>query len=169
MTRPKHATGDQETSLAERLAGIPIAQIDAMSDHELADLMGASAEQIGVELARGVKAATDESAERLIAAVETGRAVVISDPVEMRRRLGCRPPVGDAAGEGPSIQVRACVTTRTRTALEAIAAAQGRRLSPRGRVIDRRRIPCKSLLHGAGARAQADLPRSDPPPKPLGP
>jgi len=75
------------------------------------------------------KTATDEYAEKLAADVESGRARVISDPAELRCRLGGRRRVGDAPGEGPSIQVRLRVTTRTRTALESIAAAQGRRLS----------------------------------------
>jgi hypothetical protein len=75
------------------------------------------------------KAATDEYAERLAIDVESGRATVIADPAEMRRRLGGRPRVGGAGGDGPSMQVRVRVTTDTRTALETIAAAQGRRLA----------------------------------------
>ena len=104
-----------------------------MSDQEVAELMGATAEEMATEPAwtwrQAAKAATDEFADRLIADVEAGRATVINDPVEIRQRLGGRPRVGDADGKGPSIQVRVRVTARTRTALEAIAAEQGRRLS----------------------------------------
>jgi len=48
---------------------------------------------------------------------------------EIRRRLGGRPRIGGAGGEGPSLQVRVRVSRGTRTALETIAVAQGRRLS----------------------------------------
>ena len=132
MTDSQRAAAEHE-GLAERLAPMTIAEIDAMSDQEVAELMGATAEEMAAEPAwtwrEAAKAATDECAEELAADVESGRARVISDPAELRRRLGGRPRVGDAPGEGPSIQVRVRVTTRTRTALESIAAAQGRRLS----------------------------------------
>jgi hypothetical protein len=128
-----HSAAAEHEGLAERLAGMTIAEIDAMSDQEVAELMGATAEEMAAEPTwtwrEAAKAATDEYAEKLAADVESGRARVISDPAELRRRLGGRPRVGDAPGEGPSIQVRVRVTTRTRTALESIAAAQGRRLS----------------------------------------
>jgi len=127
------STAAEHEGLAERLARMTIAEIDAMSDQEVAELMGATAEEMAAEPAwtwrEAAKAATDEYAEKLAVDVESGRARVISDPAELRRRLGGRPRVGDAPGEGPSIQVRVRVTTRTRTALESIAAAQGRRLS----------------------------------------
>lgn len=132
MTDSQSAAAEHE-GVAERLAGMTIAEIDAMSDQEVAELMGATAEEMAAEPAwtwrEAAKAATDEYAEKLAADVESGRARVISDPAELRRRLGGRPRVGGAPGEGPSIQVRVRVTTRTRTALESIAAAQGRRLS----------------------------------------
>lgn len=132
MTDSQSAAAEHE-GVAERLAGMTIAEIDAMSDQEVAELMGATAEEMAAETAwtwrEAAKAATDEYAEKLAADVESGRARVISDPAELRRRLGGRPRVGGAPGEGPSIQVRVRVTTRTRTALESIAAAQGRRLS----------------------------------------
>lgn len=132
MTYSKSAAGEPE-GLAERLAGMTIAEIDAMGDQEVAELMGATAQEMAAEppwtWREAAKAATDEYAEKLAADVESGRAKVISDPAELRRRLGGRPRVGDVPGEGPSIQVRVRVTTRTRTALESIAAAQGRRLS----------------------------------------
>jgi hypothetical protein len=67
--------------------------------------------------------------DKLSAGVESGRAKIIGDPVEIGRRLGGRPRIGGEPGAGPSAQVRVRVTTRTRTALEAIAAAQGRRLA----------------------------------------
>ncbi|MGH9058100.1 MAG: hypothetical protein ACRDZY_01080, partial [Acidimicrobiales bacterium] len=108
-------------------------EIDAMSDEEIAELMGATAEEMAAEPAwmwrEAAKVATNEYADRLVAAVESGQARVITDPAEIRRRLGGRPRVGDAPGRGPSAQVRVRVTTRTRSALEAIAATQGRRLS----------------------------------------
>jgi hypothetical protein len=133
MTKPRTAPGELEPTLAEQLATMTIGEIDAMSDEEVAVLMGATAAEIGAEPAwtwrEAAKAATGEYAERLAADVESGRAEVVADPAEMRQRLGGRPRVGGAGGKGPSIQVRVRVTTDTRTALETIAAAQGRRLA----------------------------------------
>jgi hypothetical protein len=133
MTRPRSRTRKPGPSLAERLAGMAIAEIDAMSDREVAELMGATEEEIASEPAwtwrAAAKAATSEYADKLSADVESGRARVITDPAEIRRRVGGRPRVGGEPGEGPSMQVRVRVTTRTRAALEAIAAAQGRRLA----------------------------------------
>jgi hypothetical protein len=133
MTNPRSRAGEPGEALAERLAGMSIAEIDAMSDREVAELMGATEEEIAAEPAwtwrEAAKAATSEYAGKLIGDVEAGRAKVITDPDEMRRRLGGRPRVGGEAGEGPSAQVRVRVTGRTRAALEAIAAAQGRRLA----------------------------------------
>jgi len=110
-----------------------IAQIDQMSDTEVAELMGATAAEIESEdewtWREAAKAATDQYAERLTADLEAGRARVVSERTEIRRRLGGRPRVGGAAGDGPSIQVRVRVTTETRSALETIANAQGRRLA----------------------------------------
>ncbi len=104
-----------------------------MSDHAVAEIMGATPEKIAAEPAwmwrEAAKAANDEYADRLVAEIESGRARVTDDPAELRRRLGDRPRVGSASGEGHSMQVRVQVTTRTRAALEAIAAAQGRRLA----------------------------------------
>jgi hypothetical protein len=133
MTKPHSRAGEPGQSLAERLADVSIDEIDAMSDREVAELMGATAEEIAAEPAwtwrAAAKAATTEYADRLIGDVESGRAKVITDPDEIRRRLGGRPRVGGEPGEGPSAQVRVRVTGRTRAALEAIAAAQGRRLA----------------------------------------
>lgn len=133
MTKTHHAPAEPSPTLAERLAPLTIAQIDAMSDQEVAELMGATAEEIAAEPAwtwqEAAKAATDEYADRLAADVESGRLKVIADPTEIRRRLGGRPRVGGGRGDGPSMQIRVRVTTRTRTALEAIAADQGRRLA----------------------------------------
>ena len=133
MTKPRGGTGDPGPALAERLASMSIAEIDAMSDREVAELMGATEEEIGTEPAwtwrEAAKAATSEYADKLMSEVGSGRAEVITDPDEMRRRLGGRPRVGGEPGEGPSAQVRVRVTSRTRAALEAIAAAQGRRLT----------------------------------------
>ena len=133
MTRPRSRARKPGPALAERLAGMFIAEIDAMSDREIAELMGATAEEIASEPAwtwrKAAKAATSEYAGRLIGDVESARARVITDPAEIRRRLGGRRRVGGEPGEGPSAQVRVRVTTGTRAALEAIAAAQGRRLA----------------------------------------
>jgi len=133
MTKTHNPSGEPDPALAERLAPMTIAEIDAMSDQEIAEIMGGTAEDIAAEPAwtwrEAAKAATDEYADRLAADVESGRANVIDDPAEKRRRLGGRPRVGGANGEGPSMQVRVRVTQDTRTALEAIAAAQGRRLA----------------------------------------
>lgn len=133
MRRPRNTSGKPEQTLAERLAPMSIAEIDAMSGQEVADLMDASAEELAAEPAwmwrEAAKTATDEWADKLVSGVESGRAEVISKPNEIRRRLGGRPRIGGAEGEGPSMQVRVRVPTRTRTALETIAAAQGRRLA----------------------------------------
>ena len=133
MTNSPDAPGEPSPTLAERLAPMTIAEIGAMSDQQVAELMGATAEEVAAEPAwtwrESAKAATDEYAERVTAEVESGRAKVIVDPAEMRRRLGGRPRVGGANGQGPSMQVRVRVTASTRTALETIAAAQGRRLA----------------------------------------
>ncbi len=121
MTNSPDAPGEPSPTLAERLAPMTIAEIGAMSDQQVAELMGATAEEVAAEPAwtwrESAKAATDEYAERVTAEVESGRAKVIVDPAEMRRR------------QGPSMQVRVRVTASTRTALETIAAAQGRRLA----------------------------------------
>lgn len=133
MTKPHTAPGKLAPTLAERLAPMSIAEIDAMSDQEIAQLMGAAPEETAAEPAwtwrEAAKAATDEYAERLAAQVKSGRARVIADPAKVRQRLGGRPRVGGASGRGPSMQVRVRVTTDTRAALETIAAAQGRRLA----------------------------------------
>lgn len=133
MTKPHPAPAKLDPTLAERLATMTIDEIDAMSDKEVAELMGATAEAPVAEPAwtwrEAAKAATDEYGDRLVADVESGRAKVIADPIEIRQRLGGRPRVGGVDGTGPSIQVRVRVTTDTRTALETIAAAQGRRLA----------------------------------------
>lgn len=132
-TKTHNVSGGPGPTLAERLAPMTIAEIDAMTDQEVAKIMGATAEEIAAEPAwtwrEAAKAATDEYADRLAAGLESGRANVIDDPTEIGRRLGGRPRVGGGDGRGPSMQVRVRVTTRTRTALEAIAADQGRRLA----------------------------------------
>ncbi len=121
------------STLAERLAPMRIAEIDAMSDQQVAELMGASRQEFASQPAwtwrEAAKAATDEYADRVAADVASGRAEVITDPEEIRRHLGGRPRVGGGSGRGPSTQVRVRVTTDTRSALEAIAANQGRRLA----------------------------------------
>lgn len=133
MTKTPNAPGEPASTLAARLAPMTIVEIDAMSDQVIAEFMGATAEEIAAEPAwawrEAAKAATDEYADRLATDVESGRAEVIADPAEIRRRLGGRPRVGGDNGQGPSKQVRVRVTTGTRTALEAIAAVQGRRLA----------------------------------------
>lgn len=133
MTQNRNAPIGPDPTLAERLAPMTMAEIDAMSEDEVAELMGATAEEVAAEPVwtwrEAAKAATNEYADRLAGAVKSGRAQVIDDPAEIRRRLGGRPRVGGAEGQGPSKQVRVRVTTGTRNALEAIAAAQGRRLA----------------------------------------
>lgn len=133
MTKTHHAPGEPPPMLAAQLAPMTIAEIDAMSDQQVAELMGATPAEIAAEPAwtwrAAAKAATDQYADKLVADVESGRSKVIAEPVEMRRRLGGRPRIGGASGQGPSMQVRVRITTSTRTALEAIAADQGRRLA----------------------------------------
>jgi hypothetical protein len=129
MTRQRSRARKPGPALAERLAGMSIAEIDAMSDREIAELMGATAEEIASEPAwtwrDAAKVATSEYADRLIGDVESGRATVITDPAEIRRRLGGRPRVGGEPGEGPSAQVRVRVTTRTRAHIAGLATTVG--------------------------------------------
>lgn len=117
----------------DRLARMTLAEIDQLSDTELAELLGATNTQLATEPSwtwrAAARAATDDYAARLITDVDTGRAHLTTDPIEIRRRLGGRPRVGGATGRGPSDQVRVRVTAATRTALEDIAAAQRRRLA----------------------------------------
>lgn len=133
MTEEHNISGAPDQTLTKRLASMSIADIDAMSDREVAELMGATPEEIATEPASAwrdaAKTATNEYANQLATDVETGRARIITDPAEIRQRLGGRPRVGGAGGHGPSRQVRVRVTDDTRSALEDIATAQGRRLT----------------------------------------
>lgn len=129
MTRPDR---EQAPTFAARLAPMAISDIEAMTDREIADLMGASLDEVAEEprvWREAAKAATNEYAERLVAAVEAGAAEMVTEPREIQRRLGGRPRVGQEPGSGPSNQVRVRVTDRTRAGLEQIASAQGRSLS----------------------------------------
>lgn len=133
MTDRHEASSESSQTLAERLAPMRMAEIESMTDQEVAELMGATPEEIAAEPAwtwrEAAKVATDEWADKLAADVESGQARVISDPDEIRRHLGGRPRVGGAIGQGPSKQLRVRVTSDARAALETIAAAQGRRLA----------------------------------------
>ena len=132
MTKTHHAPAEPSPTLAERLAPMTIPQIDAMSTRR-SPSSWVLRREIAAELAwtwrAAARAATDGYADKLVADVEAERSKVIADPAEIRRRLGGRPRIGGASDEGPSMQVRVRVETRTRTALEAIAADQGRRLA----------------------------------------
>ncbi|MHB8438089.1 MAG: hypothetical protein ACYDD4_02875 [Acidimicrobiales bacterium] len=121
-----------DQSLADRLAPLAIADIDAMTASEIAALMEVSEEEVASDPStwrEAAKVATDEWVEQLVKVVDSGRAAVVTDPAEVRRRLGGRPRVGKEPGDGPSTQVRVRVTTGMRAALEAIATTQGRSLS----------------------------------------
>lgn len=65
------------------------AEIDAMSDQEVAGLMEATPEEFASEPAwvwrEAAKIATDEYADRLVEDASAGRARLVSDPAEMRR------------------------------------------------------------------------------------
>ncbi len=126
-------SGRPDQTLAERLSGMTIDEIDALSDEQVAELMGATAEEFATEprwsWRAAAKAATQDYADRLVSAVESGQARAVTDPDEIRRRLGGRPRVGGEPGGGPSTQVRVRVTSRTRLELERIAKEQGRLLS----------------------------------------
>jgi len=69
MTKTHNPSGEPDPALAERLAPMTIAGIDAMSDQEIAEIMGGTAEDIAAEPAwtwrEAAKAATDEYADRL--------------------------------------------------------------------------------------------------------
>lgn len=132
MTKRRKSARKSDQSVAERLAPMTFSEIDRMSNRELADLMDASEEEVASEpwiWREAAKAATDEFADRLAAAVKSGQAKVITDQADIRQRLGGRPRVGGEGGEGPSTQVRVRVTNRTRAALEDIAVSQGRTIS----------------------------------------
>ncbi|MHB8681461.1 MAG: hypothetical protein ACYDA2_05120 [Acidimicrobiales bacterium] len=132
MSKRRKPTAKSEQSLAERLAPMTSSEIDKMSNRELAELMNASEQEVEAEpwtWREAAKAATDEFAERMVAALESGQAKIITDPTEIRQRLGGRPRVGGEAGEGPSTQVRVRVTDSTRAALEHLAVSQGRTIS----------------------------------------
>ena len=104
MTKPRSRASDPGPALAERLARMSIAEIDAMSDREVAELMGATEEEIATEPAwtwrEAAKAATSEYADKLISDVGSGRAQVITDPDEIRRRPCFVEPSSSADAEG---------------------------------------------------------------------
>jgi len=132
VSRHRRSADESGQSLAERHAPMTLSNIDRISDREVAELMGVSEQEVASEFLvwrEAVKAATNEFPDRLITAVESGRAKVISDPAGIRQDLGGRPRVDGESGEGPSIQVRVRVTNRTRSAVEDIAASQGRTIS----------------------------------------
>ncbi len=131
----------KKPTLAERLAPMSIAEIDAMTDNEAARLMGASPADIAAALAAGeewswkeaAKVATDEWHERLAADIEAGRARVVTEGPELERfrqlaadelarRAGGRPRLGD----GHSVQIRARVSPDLARALQAAEARTGR-------------------------------------------
>lgn len=64
MTEHNDTSGAGEQTLAERLAPMTIAEIDAMSDHDVAEIMGVTPEEFAAEPAwtwrEAAKAATDE-------------------------------------------------------------------------------------------------------------
>lgn len=122
-----------EPTLAERLAPMTLSQIDAMTDREVAELMGATPDEIAQSEAAGemwtwresAKAATDEYAERLQADVASGEARVITDPEELTARGRGRPPLGD----GDSVQIRARLTQQLARQMDALGERTGRRRS----------------------------------------
>jgi hypothetical protein len=46
VRKPRNPSDEPEQTLAERLAPMSIAEIDAMSDQEVAELMGATVEEL---------------------------------------------------------------------------------------------------------------------------
>ncbi len=81
-------------SLLQRLAPLKLAEIDAMTDRQIYVLMGATPDEIAESEAGGegwrwresAKASTNEWRDRLAADVSAGRAKVVTDQAEMRRR-----------------------------------------------------------------------------------
>ncbi len=77
MTKSHPAPDEQAPTLAERLAPMTIGEIDAMGDHEVAELMGATPEEIATEppwtWREAAKAATDEFADKVVSDVDSGR------------------------------------------------------------------------------------------------
>lgn len=92
MTKTHDGRSGRRESLAERLAPMSIAEIDALSDEQVAELMGATAEEFASQPAwtwrLAAKAATDEYADKAAEDVRAGHATVVTDPEEIRRRLG---------------------------------------------------------------------------------
>lgn len=115
-TRPK-------STLAQRLAPLSVATIDAMTDDEVAALMGAAPSEVATAedrqyLREAAKVATDEWAEEMLArgkplgAHELGRY----------RSAGGRPRLG--AGE--SVQIQARLPRELAALLDAAVAKTGR-------------------------------------------
>ncbi len=83
-----------DPNLLRRLAPLKLSEIDAMTDGEIYGLMGATPNQIADSEAAGdgwtwresAKVSTDEWRDRLAADVAAGRAKVVTDQAEMRRR-----------------------------------------------------------------------------------
>jgi hypothetical protein len=122
------------STLAERLAPMSIAEIEAMTDAQIAKLMGATADEIATEEGRqdireAAIVATDEWHDRLAADISAGRARVIKRGPEQERyrRMG-RPPLGS----GESVQIRARLSPDLGAALDAAVDRLGR---PRSEII----------------------------------
>jgi Ribbon-helix-helix protein, copG family len=112
------------------LATMSIADIEALSDEQTAELMGATRREFAASKAAGrtrdwkeaAIVATDEWAQRLADDVDAGRARVITDPAEItkvRRSVG-RP----ALGEGDSVQIRARLAPDVAAELDRVAARE---------------------------------------------
>jgi predicted transcriptional regulator len=124
----------RQSALAERLAPLSIAEIEAMTDEQIAQLMGASPDEMATEedrqyMREAAIVATDEWHDRVAADISAGRARVITGGPELERlrHIG-RPPLG--AGE--SVQVRARLSPELGAALDAAVDRLGR---PRSEIV----------------------------------
>ncbi len=114
------------TTLDDKLARLTITEIDAMTDEEVAAVMGATPEDLARTPAShwswraSAKAATDEYAEKVIA---ESRPVPPERAAQLRQLArGGRPPLG----QGESVQVRARLPRDLAALLDAAVARTGR-------------------------------------------
>ena len=90
----------KQSTLAERLAPMSIAEAEAMTDAQIAELMGANADEMATEedrqyMREAAIVATNEWHDRLVDDIPAGRARVVTGGPELEhyRHMG-RPPLG---------------------------------------------------------------------------
>lgn len=124
----------KQSTLAERLAPMSIAEIEAMTDAQIAELMGATADEVATKedrkyMREAAIVATNEWHDRVAGDISAGRARVVTGGPELERyrRMG-RPSLGS----GESVQIRARLSPDLGAALDAAVGRLGR---PRSEII----------------------------------